>query len=88
MCNILIGFTYNGSFYAQLSGMIKQLKTCTLKGDNMNKYFWVIVLAFLLVNFSYFTNETSAIEKPVKKDLIITPKYLVEPVYVVWLPLK
>jgi hypothetical protein len=39
----------------------------------MKKYLGVIVLAFLLVNFSNFTIETSAIEKPVNKDLVRTP---------------
>jgi hypothetical protein len=39
----------------------------------MKKYLGVIVLAFLLVNFSNFTIETSAIENTVKKDVIRTP---------------
>jgi hypothetical protein len=39
----------------------------------MKKYLGVIVLAFLLVNFSNFKTETSAIEKPVNKDLIRVP---------------
>jgi hypothetical protein len=39
----------------------------------MKKYLGVIVLAFLLVNFSNFNIETSAFENPVKKDLVRTP---------------